>query len=418
MDKSQLDANGSPVEDGQMEKSTGKRSDSSPPLSPNSDTKRVRKEPLRAKPLSDKKRYSKFCPRNKDQAERLKQDGLITGFFALPVGRPPKKVTELPKAPGRVKWKKKTSGNASQKSPTSATATSVGDTQGAAKNVVVGKVGGKGSRGEYKSWKKGLRKTAMDAAVAAQLVGEDHVAAAQKIIPGIEIPRQTLLTHVRREKEHQAAVVNTETEYLAAFDRKKPPEMLAMTDGRKLKSLTDEKFRNDMQKIIIARDRMNNGMTRKEAVGMISDFYGVSNKKADNHYCYLVTKGYFNELKRGGKVVTAQATTTNRTAITTEKLLRNHLNFNLALNEIRALNNKQQNNTESGPSFEQFEDFFVLNLDETNVIASDGTLRVLAGRQKKKTEKNNSDSRESISVVRMGSAGGIEVSAFTYHFMA
>lgn len=105
-------------------------------------------------------------------------------------------------------------------------------------------------------------------------------------------------------------------------------------EGRAIKSLTDKKFCSDLQKIIVTQDCLNNGMTRKEAISIIVGFYGASRKTADNHYCYLVSKGKLEDLKRGGKVVSAQATTTNRTAITTEKLLRNYLNFNVALNHI------------------------------------------------------------------------------------
>ena len=39
---------------------------------------------------------------------------------------------------------------------------------------------------------------------------------------------------------------------------------------------------------------------------------------------FLIRSNKLPQLKRGGRVVSAQATTTNRTAITTSKLLRTH----------------------------------------------------------------------------------------------
>ena len=47
-------------------------------------------------------------------------------------------------------------------------------------------------------------------------------------------------------------------------------------------------------------------------------------KKAENHYDFFIRANKLPQLKRGGRVVSAQATTTNLTAITTAKLLRTH----------------------------------------------------------------------------------------------
>ena len=69
---------------------------------------------------------------------------------------------------------------------------------------------------------------------------------------------------------------------------------------------------------------MNRGMSRKEMIVLISELFGASYKAAENHFNYLILTKQLNELKRGGRVVSAQATSTNRTAITTQKLLRTH----------------------------------------------------------------------------------------------
>lgn len=86
-------------------------------------------------------------------------------------------------------------------------------------------------------------------------------------------------------------------------------------------SLADRKF---LETIIIARDNRNAGMPRKELIGIIAEFAGVSFKTAENHLDYLFRKRHLPNLKSYGRVVRAQATTTNRMAVTTEKLLRTH----------------------------------------------------------------------------------------------
>ena len=65
-------------------------------------------------------------------------------------------------------------------------------------------------------------------------------------------------------------------------------------------------------------------MARKEMISFVAEFKGVAFKTAENAYDYLVRKGVLTKLKGGGKVVSTQATTTNRTAITTQKLLRTY----------------------------------------------------------------------------------------------
>ena len=105
-------------------------------------------------------------------------------------------------------------------------------------------------------------------------------------------------------------------------------------------------------------------------------------------------------------MVSAQATTTNRTATTTEKLLRSYTNFNVTLGEVRAMNREH----DKDGVFPTVEDHFVLNLDESNFSSAEGNLKVIGSRGKKKCEKNTSDSRESVTAVRIGSAAGTEVS--------
>jgi hypothetical protein len=89
-------------------------------------------------------------------------------------------------------------------------------------------------------------------------------------------------------------------------------------------ALTTKEDRELLQSIAKSRDEMNRGMTRKEMVSLIFVLFRASNKAAENHFDYLVRHKKFPELKCGGRVVKAQATTTNRTAIMTQKLLRTY----------------------------------------------------------------------------------------------
>jgi exosome complex RNA-binding protein Csl4 len=66
-------------------------------------------------------------------------------------------------------------------------------------------------------------------------------------------------------------------------------------------------------------------MPRKEIICVVAELCGVSFKTAENHFDYLIRSKQLPELKKDGRVVTAQVTTTNRTAVTTEKLLRTHM---------------------------------------------------------------------------------------------
>ena len=56
----------------------------------------------------------------------------------------------------------------------------------------------------------------------------------------------------------------------------------------------------------------------------IAEIESVPMKTAENHFDHLIRSKQLSELKRSGRVVSAQPTTTNRTAITTTKLLRTY----------------------------------------------------------------------------------------------
>ena len=154
---------------------------------------------------------------------------------------------------------------------------------------------------------------------------------------------------------------------------------------------------------LLYRDQANNGMSRSEAVSLICELAQCSDrKKACNHLNYLVSHNKLSGLKRGGRVVAAQATTKKRSQIVVEQQLRWHTTVEDALQELRRLN-------QPAIEFEDLCHHFWGNLDETCFQANaDGSVKVIASSEKKKTEKISEDCRSSITSLRIGMASGIQ----------
>ncbi len=127
-------------------------------------------------------------------------------------------------------------------------------------------------------------------------------------------------------------------------------------------------------------------------ITLMSELFSASSKAAENHIDYLIKSKQFPELKRGGRVVSAQATTTNRTAITTQKLLWTYNTIQLAWAKQAEFNGWNvcpslliQN--EGGEDDKKIRDFFTVNLDETCFMASEGLLHVIGSTAKKNMRK-------------------------------
>ena len=166
--------------------------------------------------------------------------------------------------------------------------------------------------------------------------------------------------------------------------------------------------------IAVSRDLRNNGMTQAEVITMVIelsqcasrqqatnhyDYLVRYRKQATNHYDYLVRNRKLSGLKRGGKVVAAQKTTTKRSQITIEQQLRWHTAVDFALAEQQRLNLPAE-------EFDEVKEHFFCNMDESCLLASDGTVRVIGAASKSKTEKIMEDCCASITVLRTGAAGG------------
>jgi hypothetical protein len=112
-----------------------------------------------------------------------------------------------------------------------------------------------------------------------------------------QVPRTTVLSALKQCKgkyiEHSTVFPNTE------------------------RSLLDNKSLKVIQDIIMKRDQNNMELSRKECICLVMDIgEAESFQVAENHYSYCVRKGKFPNLTKGGRVITAQATSTERCAIT------------------------------------------------------------------------------------------------------
>jgi hypothetical protein len=105
----------------------------------------------------------------------MKRAGSILGFMPLPQGAPPK-ADVAPSPPDLPAWQKVVSKQSKR-------------------------------RRRYISWKHGDNKLALDAAVDAILIDDDHKIASREIVPGILIPRATLEHVVAQERARRAGVL-------------------------------------------------------------------------------------------------------------------------------------------------------------------------------------------------------------------
>ena len=155
-----------------------------------------------------------------------------------------------------------------------------------------------------------------------------------------------------------------------------------------------------LQDIIWKRDEINNGVSCKEAIQLIVDLgQCISSRSAENRLDYLIRKKKLTGLKRGGRVVTAQSTTTERSQINCEQQLRWYV---LIKSEWDFMRNANKLST----LFDNLHEHFQLNLDESCFMCNDGILKIIGSKDKKHHDKNMSDSRVSITAVRCGNAAG------------
>ena len=283
-------------------------------------------------------------PRNAIQRAEARDKGLITGFLSNRKRGAPPKLHNNPKVP-RV---------------THTTTVTVAVTPIVTATIVPDKP--TTSRGKYKNWKLEQYKSALDRAAEASLNGDDpQLAAGADII----IPGATLRKRVKEIKATLSERKGAEYYlYLRDFERG--------SNRDSTRCLTSELDRSYIQQLIVLRDMHNNGMTRSEVIGLIQKLATCSFAKAEQHWYYCRRKKLFPELKNHGAVRSAQATTTKRSGVTTEKLLRWHGTVDEALIELDRLNGWHEDWDKIKTSKKI--DSFWGNMDETNMLAADGEL--------------------------------------------
>ena len=152
---------------------------------------------------------------------------------------------------------------------------------------------------------------------------------------------------------------------------------------------------------MVVKDSHNNGILRREVIDVICQLASCTSKQADNYYTNACKQQNFKYLKNHGKVYSAQKTTTSQTQVTMEQQHRWHSAVDFCWEKQREMNLPKT-------EFVKKHAFFQLNLNEESVTGSDGTIKVVASIFGKKVQKNMEDFKGSISIIRVGSAAGIE----------
>ena len=297
-----------------------------------------------------KKQVPKKAPplRSRAEKEATKKKGDLRGFFQpLPRGRPPK-----PKpAPVLLEPELPTTDPPQKKA----------------------------KRGPYVRWNSAENIKVMEASLQGTSEGEmDPVDISLPVVP-----RSTLNSIKKR----------------ISTDGGKRKDLDLYSNNRR-PSLTTR----DDQEILAAtasyRDKANNGMSRKELIEMILSITStVDWKAAENHLDYLIRQKKLPNLKRNGRVVAAQKTTTKRSQIIASQQFRWHALIESLLEEQKRVNLPAH-------EFEKVKAHFSGNADETCIMSNEGTIKVVGSAEKKKHEKNMDDSRDSITILRSGLASG------------
>jgi len=143
--------------------------------------------------------------------------------------------------------------------------------------------------------------------------------------------------------------------------------------------------------------------TVPETIALVQELAQTAHRvAAENHFDYLVCMKRSKEVKNHGHAVKAQPTTTKRTQITIDQQPRWHVVVEEALEFQKRVSLPEK-------ECEQFQDYFLGNLDKTCLMAYvNGAVRVTASQGKKKTKKNANDSRISITSLRIGLASGFQ----------
>ena len=150
-------------------------------------------------------------------------------------------------------------------------------------------------------------------------------------------------------------------------------------NNRALLSENQVKYVED---IIVKRDTANLGMSRKEVIKVISELgQAQSFVQADNHLDYLIQGNQLTGLKRLGRVVEAQATTTELSHICVSQQYCWHMMIEAEWEDMRRTKSPRD-------IFIRYTHYFQLNLDETCFLCNAGELKIIGGKDKPRHDKS------------------------------
>lgn len=166
-------------------------------------------------------------------------------------------------------------------------------------------------------------------------------------------------------------------------------------------SLVDASTQAFVVDVIRRRDRANDGMSRREIVGMIQDLKPkLSKQQVSDVFLKTIRPNNCSLLTN---IVKAQATTTKRNQITVAQQYRWHHTVDKAFRMLRSLNT---GTLRDGRTFAEVMEHFVAGGDETCFLASSGDVKIIGDKRKKKHELASANSRVSTTIYRVGFASG------------
>eukprot|EP00978_Attheya_sp_CCMP212_P031727 scaffold120920_cov35-Attheya_sp.AAC.1 len=169
------------------------------------------------------------------------------------------------------------------------------------------------------------------------------------------------------------------------------------------RSLLDANSQRFIADVIARHDRGNDGKSTSESIDIVMNMNPkISRKQAADVFNRTIRPNNKDLLTQNN--VTAQATTTKRSAITIPQQYRWFKTYHNALNELRLRNTGLCKL--SGKTFGEVIHHFIFGGDESCMMASAGELSIVGSMDRKKHEKKIADSRVSITLYRTGSVAG------------
>ena len=291
--------------------------------------------------------------KDKNASPNRKKDGVITSFFK-PKPRP--KPATPPKPRGRPRKQKASA------------------TTALAQAATTDKTEEPTTKRRFIDYSDPLTKKALDEAV-------DYYITHKKYMPttDVEISNLPLVVFPKSTIHDHARIRSNELQEDAAS--RQPPHRLnsggnSMFHDNNGRSLTNPVMQEFIGNTIKFRDEAQNGMPRKEVIQLVMRLTGSDKKASENHFDHLICAKKLPQLKNFGRVQSAQATTTKRACIRVEQQLRWHNTIEAVWEDHRLYNNPTSEWLQLQPKFQ-------LNLDETCIMGSLGSLKIVGSAEVK-----------------------------------